>query len=127
MEEDQEIIEVELNKEPEVRTLSEEFASFLESEKHVCEVILAQEVIQSQIVKKERSFFEATDKRPANLEKLYHALPTIKPKSEEPERAFSTVDLFVTQIRNRLKDESLDMLRYLCASRPTTRITENCV
>jgi len=44
------------------------------------------------------SLFEATNKRSNNLEKLYHALTTIKPKSVEPERAFSATRLFVTKL-----------------------------
>jgi len=58
-------------------------------------------------VKKEMSLFEATKKRLNNLEKLFHALITIKPKSVEPERAFSAMGLFVTKLRNRLNDESV--------------------
>ena len=37
---------------------------------------------------KEMSLFEAKNKRSDNLEKLYHALSTIKPTSMEPEWAF---------------------------------------
>jgi len=47
----------------------------LESEDH--KTIPAQEEIRSQIVKKKMSLFEATKKRPNNLEKLLHALITI--------------------------------------------------
>ena len=115
MEKDQENVEGELvttesgqpDQAPKVMTLSEEFVSFLESKNHECEAITAQES-RLQIVKKETSLFEATNKRPKNLEKLYHALLTIKPTSEEPERAFSAMRLFVTKLRNRLNDESLD-------------------
>jgi len=57
-------------------------------------------------VKKEMSLFEATKKRSNNLEKLFHALITIKPKSVEPERVFSAMGLFVTKLRNRMNDES---------------------
>jgi len=53
-----------------------------------------QEAIRSKIVKKKMSIFEATKKRSNNLEKLFHALITIKPKSVEPERAFSATGLF---------------------------------
>ena len=49
-------------------TPSQEFASFLESEDHT--TIPAQGEIQSQIVKKQMIYFEATKKRPDNLEKL---------------------------------------------------------
>jgi len=57
-----------------------------ESEDH--KTIPAQEEIQSQIVKKKMSLFEATRKRSKNLEKLFHVLITMKPTSVEPERAF---------------------------------------
>ena len=121
VEEDQENVEDELvttksgqpDQAPKVMTLSEEFVSFLESENHECEAISAQEESRSQIVKKEMSLFEATKKRPENLEKLYHALLTIKPRSVEPERAFSAMGLFVTKLRNRLNDESLDALIFM--------------
>ena len=59
------------------------------------------------------SLFKATKKRPENLEKLYHALLTIKLTSVEPERAFSAMGLFVTKLRNRLNDESLDALIFM--------------
>ena len=98
---------------PKVMTLSEEFVSFLESENHECEVISAQEESRSQTVEKEMSLFEATKKRPENLEKLYHALLTIKPTSVEPEKAFSAIGLFITKLKNRLNGESLDALIFM--------------
>ena len=98
---------------PKVMTLSEEFVSFLESKNHECEAISALEESRSQIVKKEMSLFEATNKRPENLEKLYHALLAIKPISVEPVRAFSAMGLFLTKLRNRLNDESLDALIFM--------------
>jgi len=69
-----------------------------ESEDH--KTLLAQEEILSQIVQKEMSLFEATKKRSNNLEKLFHALITAKPKSVEPERAFYATGLFVTKLRH---------------------------
>ena len=92
-------------------TLSEEFASFLESEQN--KIIPVREEIRSQTVKKEMSLFEATKKRPENLEKLYRALLTIKPTSVEPERAFSAMGLFITKLRNRLNDDSIDGLIFM--------------
>jgi len=59
----------------------------LESEDH--KTIPAQEEILSQIVIKEMSFFEATKKMSNNLEKWFHALITINPKSVEPDGFFS--------------------------------------
>jgi len=76
-----------------------------EGEDH--KTIQAQEEIRSRIVKKERSLFEATKKRSNDLEKLFHALITIKTKSLEPERAFSATGLFFAKLRNRLNDESV--------------------
>jgi len=76
-----------------------------ESEGH--KTIRAQEEIRSQIAKKEMSLFEATKKRSNNLEKLFHALITIKPKSVELEKAFSATGLFITKLRNRLNHESV--------------------
>jgi len=52
-----------------------------ESEDH--KTIPAQEEILSQIVKKEMNLFEATKKRSNNLEKLFHALIAIKPKTAQ--------------------------------------------
>jgi len=76
-----------------------------ESEDH--KTIPAQEEIRSQFVKKEMNLFEATKKRSNNLEKLFHALITIKPKSVQPEWAFSATGLFVAKLRNRLNDKSV--------------------
>jgi len=42
------------------------------------------------------TLFEATKNRSNSLEKLFHALITINPKSVGPERAFSATGLFVT-------------------------------
>jgi len=58
-------------------------------------------------MKKEMSLLEATKRRSNNLEKLFHALITIKSKSVEPDRAFLAMELFVTKLRNRLNNESL--------------------
>jgi len=77
-----------------------------ESEDHKT-ILLAQEEIQQQVVKKAMSFFEATKKRSNILEKLFQALITFKAKSVESEKAFSTSGLFVTKLRNRLIDESV--------------------
>ena len=49
-------------------------------------------------IDKGNEFFEATKKRPNNLEKLQHALFTIKPTSVEPEGLF--------QPRNFLSENS---------------------
>ena len=54
--------------------------------------------------------FEATKKRPENLEKLYHALLTIRPTSVESEPAFSAMGLFATKTRSRLNNNTLNAI-----------------
>ena len=77
VEEDQENVEGELvttessgqpDQAPKIMTLSEEFVLFLDKKNHECEAISTQEESRSHIVKKETSLFEATNKRPENLE-----------------------------------------------------------
>ena len=58
----------------------------------------------------EFSLYEKTGNRTVNLEYLYKALLTVKPTSMQSERAFSVASLYVTRIRSRLNDNSLDML-----------------
>jgi len=55
------------------------------------------------------NLFKATKKKPENLEKLYIS---------GARKAFSTMGLFVTKLRNRMKDDTLDT-QFSCAS--TTR------
>ena len=50
------------------------------------------------------------NEQPKHLELLFKALKTIKPTSVEPERAFSAMGFFVTKIRNRMSDKTLDAL-----------------
>ena len=89
------------------KNLFEQFASFMEERHQTTKV---QNEIESSIVKKEMNLFEATKKRPENLQKLFNALLTIKPTSVEPERAFSAIGLFATKLRSQLGDETLDDL-----------------
>ena len=58
--------------------------------------------------------FKATKKRTDNLEKLYHALLTIRSTSAEPERAFSAMSLFARKTRNRLNDDPLNAMIVVC-------------
>ena len=51
--------------------------------------------------------------RSNNLEKLFKALMTIQPTYVESELAFYGLDCFVTKIRNRLQDETLDAVMLL--------------
>ena len=61
-----------------------------EGEDH--KTIPAQEEIRSQSVIKEMSLFDATKKKPDNLEKLFNALITVKPKLVETKRVFQPRD-----------------------------------
>ncbi len=62
---------------------------------------------------KEMNVYEATGKRTENLTLLFNALSTIPPTSIESERAFSALGLFITKIRTRLSDKSIDHLCFL--------------
>lgn len=64
-------------------------------------------------IAKEMGVYEATGKRTDNLTLLFNALSTIPPTSIESERAFSAVGLFITKIRTRLEDKSIDHLCFL--------------
>ena len=66
-----------------------------------------------KILSKEFALFEATKVRPENLQRLYLALGTIQPTSVEAERAFSVCGIFVTKLRNRLSDKSINALCFL--------------
>jgi len=57
--------------------------------------------------------FEATGQRPAYLEKVYNAIKSLPPTSVEAERAFSAAGLFITKLRSRLSDDSVNLLCFL--------------
>ena len=76
-------------------TLSEEFQVFLKEPGLKIEEVQS---VRAQIINKEMQLFEATKKRPENLENLYRSLLTIRPTSVEAERAFSAMGLFATKI-----------------------------
>ena len=86
-------------------TLSEEFQAFLKEPGLKIEEVRS---VEAQIISKE--LFEATKKRPENLENLYRSLLTIRPTSVEVERAFSAMGLFATKIKNRLNDNTLNAM-----------------
>ena len=67
----------------------------------------------SHIIKKEIQLFQATKKRPGNLDKLYRCLTTIRPTSVEAERAFSVMTLFANNLKNRLNDDTLKAMMVL--------------
>ena len=65
----------------------------------------------TKLVDKEMQLYRINpNTRPKYLELLFKALKTIKPTSVEPERAFSAMGWFVTKIRNRMKDKTIDAL-----------------
>ena len=70
-------------------------------------------MLNKRMVQKEYEVFEASGRKPANIQRLYEALLTIQPTSVEAERAFSACGLFVTKLRSCLHDSTVDML---CAS-----------
>ena len=65
------------------------------------------------LVQKEMLLYEASNRRPESLEKLFNALKTIKPTSVEAERAFSGLGYFANKIRSHMNDETLDALIFL--------------
>jgi hypothetical protein len=69
----------------------------------------------SSKIQKEMSLFENGGRRGDYLERTYSYLMTIKPTSVESERVFSSAGQFVTKIRSRLNDETLDELCFLKA------------
>ena len=69
------------------------------------------EVLQQ--IKREMLVFETTGERPPHLEKLYRALVTLPPTSVEAERVFSAAGLFITKIRTKLSDATVDSLCFM--------------
>ena len=66
-----------------------------------------------EVIKQEMNLFEAIRKRPTKLELVFNALLSIPPTLVEAERAFSAAGLFVTKLRSRLSDKSLNALTFL--------------
>ena len=64
-------------------------------------------------VKREFSIYETTGDKPSCLEKVFRAVSSMPPTSVEAERAFSAAGLFVTKMRSRLSDRSIDVLCFL--------------
>ena len=66
-----------------------------------------------KLLTNEINIFHATRKITANLELLRNALNTIRPTLTQNERNFSISGNFVSKIRNRLSDKSIDNLCFL--------------
>ena len=62
---------------------------------------------------KEMALFEATGDKSKNISSIEEVLNTIPPTSVEAERAFSAAGLFVTKLRSRLSENSVDSLMIL--------------
>ena len=56
----------------------------------------------------EFDFFDATGQQTTNIDLLLDAWKSIPPTSVESERSFSAAGLFVTKLRTRLSDRSVD-------------------
>ena len=69
--------------------------------------------LNRRMVQKECEMFEASGIRPATLQTLYEALLTIQPTFVEAERALSACGLFVTKLRFRLHDSTIDALCFI--------------
>ena len=59
--------------------------------------------------------FEATGTKSKNLSLVDQALSSIPATSVEAERAFSAIELFITKLRSRLNENSVDSLMVLKA------------
>ena len=98
----------------EKKTKLDELAVHLEEkqEKVTSEKLTSPADILSEI-KREMTIFENTGERPALLEKIFLAIKSLPPTSVEAERAFSAAGLFVTKLRTRLSDKTIDTLCFL--------------
>ena len=73
--------------------------------------ITANNYFVESIIEKEMQLYQINPmEHPKNLDLLFQALKTIKPTSVESEWVFSAMGWFVTKIRNRLDDKTLDAL-----------------
>ena len=64
-------------------------------------------------IRKEIRVFEATKKRTENLDRLYQAICIVPSTNVESERAFSAAGLFITKLRSRLSNTSIDKICFL--------------
>ena len=92
----------------------EELQSFLagKQDKVGKEKLSSQADILSKI-NKELTNFENTSEWPAILEKVFCAIKTLPSTSVEAERAFSAAGMFMTKLRFRLSEITIDALIFL--------------
>ena len=64
-------------------------------------------------LKREIAVFETTSVRPIFLNNVYNSLVTLPPSSIEAERSFSAAGLFITKLRTRLGDNTINNLFFL--------------
>ena len=65
---------------------------------------------RNQHFSKELAVFESTKARTNNISKLYVAMKSLTPTSIIVETAFSAPSLFITKLRSRLNDKSINAL-----------------
>ena len=64
-------------------------------------------------INEELTNFENTSEWSAILEKVFCAIKTLPSTSVEAERAFSAARMFVTKLRSRLNEKTIDALIFL--------------
>ena len=69
--------------------------------------------LQLNVLRKEMNLYEATNKLPRNLCLMKKALLTVTPVTAEVERSFSTSGRFISRLRSRLGDRTIDALQFL--------------
>lgn len=101
-----------LNQPPVKRTKAEELNDILSKHSGMDSASLQTKDILTHI-KKEMTFFEATQECPKALKMLKNCLDTLPPSSVEAERCFSAAGLFVTKLRSSLSDYMIDILCFM--------------
>ena len=94
-------------------TFKEKLALKLQQNKTKSKIV---QKVETSVLKKEMQLYEDSKNdgtRPHHLELLYIAMLNVTPTSVESERAFSSAGLFVTKIRSRLGDSTVNMLVFM--------------
>ncbi len=97
---------------PETLSMQEELEKAIQS---VGKEVLAEKNPTKKLLKKEFELYAASSVKPPNLEALSQALNSVQPTSVEAERAFSACGLFLTKMRSRLSDSTINALCFLRA------------